>query len=57
MFLEYVLRVPYNDGTIDITIDDRMYLVSPTVLLNESRMSKFGVDVGALLLVIEKRGN
>lgn len=54
MFLDYVLRVPYGDGTIDLRIDDRMYLVSPRVLINESRMLKFGFQVGAILLVIEK---
>ncbi|MDG1771839.1 MAG: DUF3833 domain-containing protein [Oceanicoccus sp.] len=54
MFLGYVLRIPYGDGTIDITIDDRMYLVSENVLMNESSMSKFGVNVGQLLLVIQK---
>ncbi len=53
-FLDYVLRVPYNDGTVDVRVDDRMYLVSDTVLVNESRLSKFGVRVGALLLVITK---
>mgnify|MGYP000318392282 CR=1 FL=1 len=57
MFLDYVLRVPYGDGTIDVTIDDRMYLVSPTVLINESTLSKWGFNVGSLLLVIEKRSN
>ena len=55
MFLKYVLRVPFNDSTIDLTIDDRMYLVSPTVMINESSMSKFGINVGSILLVIEKR--
>ena len=55
LFMEYVLRIPYNDSTLDITIDDRMYLVSPTVVINESTMKKFGVTVGQILLVIEKR--
>ena len=55
MFLQYVLRIPYNDSTLDVSIDDRMYLVSDTVLINESTLNKFGFEVGALLLVIEKR--
>jgi hypothetical protein len=54
LFLDYVLRVPYGNGTIDLRIDDRMYLVSERVLLNQSRMSKWGVDVGELVLVIRK---
>lgn len=55
MFLDYVLRIPYGDGTLDLHIDDRMYLVSDTVMLNESSMSKFGFQVGELLLVIERQ--
>jgi hypothetical protein len=55
MFLDYVLRIPYGDGTLDIHIDDRMYLVTPDILINESRMLKFGFDVGEILLVIERR--
>jgi hypothetical protein len=54
MFLEYVLRVPYGDGTIDLAIDDRMYLVTPDRLINESVMRKFGLRVGEILLVIER---
>ena len=52
VFLDYVLRVPYGDGTIDVSVDDRMYLVSPDVLINESRLSKFGFGVGRILLTI-----
>lgn len=55
MFLDYVLRIPWGDGTLDLRIDDRMYLVNPNVLINESAMKKFGLQVGQILLVIEKR--
>lgn len=55
LFMKYVLRIPYGDGSLDIAIDDRMYLVSPKVLLNESLMSKFGFNVGAIQLVITKQ--
>ncbi len=54
MFLKYVLRIPYRDGTLDLTVDDRMYLVSPETLINQSRLEKFGVPVGEILLVIHK---
>lgn len=54
MFLDYVLRIPYRDDTLDIRIDDRMYLVAPDVLLNESRMTKFGFSVGEIVLVIRR---
>jgi hypothetical protein len=49
VFLDYVLRVPYGDGTIDVRVDDRMYLVAPNVVINESRLSKFGFNVGRIL--------
>jgi len=52
VFLDYVLKVPYGDGTIDVRVDDRMYLVEPNVLINESVMRKFGLRVGSILLVI-----
>lgn len=55
MFLDYVLRIPYGDGTLDLRIDDRMYLVDPDTLINESAMKKFGVEVGEILLVIVRR--
>ena len=54
LFLDYVLRIPYDGDTLDLRIDDRMYLVSERVLLNESIMTKFGFEVGRLLLVIQK---
>ena len=52
VFLDYILRIPYGDSSIDVRVDDRMYLVSPEVLINESRMKKFGVTVGFIDLVI-----
>jgi hypothetical protein len=55
MFLDYVLRIPWGDDTLDLHIDDRMYLVNPNTLINESRMLKFGFQVGEILLVIERR--
>jgi hypothetical protein len=55
MFLDYTLRIPYGDGTIDVRVDDRMYLVSPNVLINESRMSKFGFNVGKIILTIVRQ--
>jgi len=54
LFLDYVLRIPYDGDTVDLRIDDRMYLVSEKVLLNESVMSKWGFEVGQITLVIEK---
>ncbi len=57
MFLEYVLRIPYKDGTLDLTVDDRMYLLNPNTLINQSRLKKFGVLVGEILLIIHKNNS
>lgn len=54
LFLNYTLRVPYKSSTLDIKIDDRMYLINEKLLINESKMSKWGFDVGQITLVIEK---
>lgn len=52
MFLDYVLTIELDDGAIDVSVDDRMYLVSDNVLINESSLSKFGLPVGGILLTI-----
>ena len=43
-----------GNGTIHLTMDDRMYLVEPHTLLNETTMYKFGFRVGEVLLVMRK---
>ena len=54
VFLDYVLMIPWGDGSLNIRIDDRMYLVEPDVIINESAMSKFGLPVGQIQLVIRR---
>jgi len=52
MFLAYTLQIGLEDGPIDVRIDDRMYRVSENVVINESKIRKFGFDVGEILLTI-----
>lgn len=52
--MEYVLRVPYGDGTLDVTMDDWMYLVTTDTLINQTSMRKWGFKVGEVVLVIQK---
>ena len=54
VFLDYVLRIDYKGSPLEIRIDDRMYLTSNEVMINESTMTKWGFEVGSLLLVIKK---
>ena len=53
--MNYQLEVAYGDGTIKVQMDDWMYLVTPDTLINQTTMSKWGVDVGELVLVIQKQ--
>ncbi len=52
--MNYVLRLAYGDNTLDVRMDDWMFLVTPDTLINQTTMSKWGVDVGELVLVIQK---
>lgn len=52
--MNYVLRVPYGDSTIDVRMDDWMHLITPDTLINQTTMSKWGVEVGEVVLVIQK---
>ncbi|ADZ89777.1 DUF3833 domain-containing protein [Marinomonas mediterranea] len=55
LFMKYELQVPYDGDIISVMVDDRMYLVDKNVVINESVMSKFGVDVGYITLTIVKK--
>lgn len=55
VFLDYVLQVPYRGDILEVRVDDRMYLLTPDLLVNESKLKKFGFRVGELLLVIARQ--
>lgn len=51
----YTLALPV-DGTIyHVQFNDWMYLISPKVMLNKAKMSKFGIDLGEVTLSFYKR--
>ena len=52
--MNYVLEIPYGDGTMDIRMDDWMYLVTEDTLINRTRMSKWGFRVGEVVLTIHR---
>nr|WP_264194049.1 DUF3833 domain-containing protein [Marinomonas algarum] len=54
LFMKYVLQVPYNGDILEVTVDDRMYMVKDGVVMNESVMTKFGFEVGYLSIVIQQ---
>lgn len=52
--LNYILAVNYKDSTINLRVDDWMWLVDSNTVLNESTLTKFGFKVGSVQLVIQK---
>ncbi|WGL15571.1 DUF3833 domain-containing protein [Microbulbifer bruguierae] len=53
-FMQYVLEVPYKGRTIQVNVKDRMYLIDEQTLIGESDLSKWGFDVGEIVLTIVK---
>ena len=53
----YTLALPVNGRVFHVQFDDWMYLMTPTVMLNKARMSKFGVYLGEVTLSFTKRAN
>ncbi len=52
----YQLVIPWNDSKVALNVDDWMYAVTPNVVINETRMTKWGFQVGKVTLVIMKAG-
>lgn len=52
--MSYVLRVPYKESTIDLSMDDWMYLIEEGLVLNRTSMKKFGFKVGEIVLFMKK---
>ncbi len=54
---QYTLDLPVGDKTYHVYFDDWMYLMDDKVMLNKSKMSKFGVELGEVTLTFFKRGS
>ena len=52
--MAYTLRYGEPGDTIVLDMDDWMFLVADGVVVNETRMTKFGIHVGQILLVMRK---
>lgn len=56
--LNYTLRQKRESGsTIDLNIDDWMFLTDKGVLLNRSKLYKFGIPVGEVFIAFTKVDN
>ncbi|CAA6816869.1 MAG: Unknown protein [uncultured Sulfurovum sp.] len=54
VMIDYTMRVPYGESTIDISVQDWLHLQEDGVIINHSKMKKFGVTVGELVITIIK---
>ena len=54
VMLDYTMRVPYGDSTIDVNVRDWLHLQEDGVIINHSKMKKFGLEVGELVITIIK---
>jgi hypothetical protein len=51
----YTLDLPVGEKTIHVQFDDWMYLMDNRVMLNKSKMSKFGIYLGEVTLAFVKQ--
>jgi Protein of unknown function (DUF3833) len=51
----YTLALPVDDTIYNVQFNDWMYLVTPKVMLNKAKMSKFGIELGEVTLSFHKR--
>ena len=54
VMLDYVMRTAYKDSTIDLSVQDWLHLQDEKVIINHSKMKKFGFVVGELVIAIIK---
>jgi len=53
--MRYVLHVPWAGSTIDVDMDDWMWRIDESTVLNRTEMRKFGFRVGEVTLSSRKR--
>ena len=57
LYWTYTLNLKLNSGSsINVKLDDWMFLQSGGVLLNRARMSKFGINIGQISISFQRQG-
>lgn len=54
VMIDYIMRTPYKSSTIDLSVQDWLHLQDDGVIINHSKMKKFGFVVGELIITIIK---
>lgn len=52
---QYEIDLPVPDGTLRVTFDDWMWLLSEDRLLNRAYMKRAGIDIGDVIITFEKQ--
>ena len=55
LHLTYDLAVTVDGSTKILNVDDWLYLVTDSVMMNHSRLTKFGLDAAEVILTIQKK--
>lgn len=48
--MKYVLQVPHEGGTVNVNMDDWLYRIDDTHVINRTEMHKYGFTVGELVI-------
>jgi len=54
LHMNYQLEVPYKESSIKLTLDDRLWHLNEGVVINKTKMKKFGLTVGHLTVFMKK---
>ena len=54
VMIDYVMRTPYKNSTIDLSVQDWLHLQDDGVIINHSKLKKFGFIVGEIVITIIK---
>lgn len=52
---QYVLLLPVDGTVYEMHMDDWMYMVDEQTLVNKTKMSKFGIDLGEVSIFFRRR--
>ena len=55
-YLEYNLDLPVDDTSYEVKFEDWMFLLDKNTLLARSYMSKWGIGLGEVTIVMSKKG-
>jgi len=54
IFMDYTLKRTIDGREMEFTMDDRLYLIDNTYLMNQTKMKKFGITVAELNIGFHK---